>query len=84
MDRVGRDDDLFALGADSIRLFQIAARANRQGIRLSARQLLEHRTVAALAAALATKADEPTAAPELRASQLRRMFPLGAKGRASP
>jgi amino acid adenylation domain-containing protein len=50
--RVGRGDDLFRLGADSIRLFQIAARANRQGIRLNVRQLLDHRTVAGLAAAL--------------------------------
>ena len=56
LDRVSRDSDLFSLGANSIRLFQIAARTNRQGIRLSARQLLDHRTIAALAAALETEA----------------------------
>ena len=83
VDQVSRDSDLFSLGADSIHLFQIAARANRQGIALSARQLLDHRTVAALAAALATEGETPSAAPESRSSQLRRLFPLGAKGRAA-
>jgi aryl carrier-like protein len=83
VDRVSRDSDLFSLGADSIHLFQIAARANRQGIHLSARQLLDHRTVAALAAALATERGAPSAATESRASQLRRLFPLGAKGGAA-
>ena len=66
VDRVSRDSDLFSLGADSIHLFQIAARANRQGIHLSARQLLDHRTVAALAALLGTEGDRPSAIPESR------------------
>ena len=83
MDRVSRDSDLFSLGADSIHLFQIAARANRKGIRLSARQLLDHRTVAALAALLETEGDRPSAVPESRPNPLRRLFPLGAKGRAA-
>jgi aryl carrier-like protein len=52
VERVGRHDELFALGADSIHLFQIAARANREGMRLSARQLLDNRTVAEVAKAL--------------------------------
>ena len=81
VERVSRDSDLFSLGADSIHLFQIAARANRQGIRLSARQLLDHRTVAALAAALEAEGDVTFPATESRANQLRRLFPLGAKGR---
>lgn len=79
VDRVARDSDLFSLGADSIHLFQIAARANRQGIRLSARQLLDHRTIAAVAASLDGGATFP--ATESRANRLRRQFPLGAKGR---
>lgn len=78
LDRVSRDSDLFSLGADSIRLFQIAARANRQGIHLSVRQLLDHRTVAALAASLETQGDTaPTAEP--RIGRLRRIHPLAAK-----
>jgi aryl carrier-like protein len=83
VDRVSRDTDLLSLGADSIHLFQVAARANRQGIRLSARQLLTHRTVAALAAALETEGEATSAAPELGAKPLRRPFPLRAKGRTA-
>jgi hypothetical protein len=48
IDRVGTTDDFFALGADSIHLFQITARANRKGIRLAAKQVLKYRTIAAL------------------------------------
>jgi amino acid adenylation domain-containing protein len=81
LDHVSRDSDLFSLGADSIHLFQIAARANRKGIRLSARQLLDHRTVAAVAALLETEGDRPSATPVSRPDSLRRLVPLGAKGR---
>jgi aryl carrier-like protein len=49
-ERIGITDDLLKLGTDSIQLFQITARANRAGIKLSARQLLQHRTAAAIAA----------------------------------
>ena len=77
VDHVSRDSDLFSLGADSIHLFQIAARANGKGIRLSARQLLDHRTVAALAALLEAEGDRPAVAAESRPSPLRRLFPLG-------
>ncbi len=52
VDPIGTDDDLFDLGADSIHLFQITARAARQGIRISAKLLIRHRTIAALAAQL--------------------------------
>ena len=63
----------------SIRLFQIAARANRQGIHLSVRQLLDHRTVAALAAALAT--EESNAVPRRVAGQpAARLYPLQLRG----
>ncbi|MGI8988237.1 MAG: amino acid adenylation domain-containing protein [Bryobacteraceae bacterium] len=50
--QVGVDDNLFELGADSIHLFQIAARANAAGLELTPKQLLEHRTLAAVAQAL--------------------------------
>jgi amino acid adenylation domain-containing protein len=81
LDHISRDSDLFSLGADSIHLFQIAARANRKGIRLSARQLLDHRTVAAVAALLETEGDRPSSSPVSRPDSLRRLVPLGAKGR---
>jgi len=50
VERIGVSDDLLKLGADSIQLFQITARANRMGIKLTAKQLLQHRTIAVLAA----------------------------------
>jgi aryl carrier-like protein len=50
MDRVGATADLLKLGADSIQLFQITARANRANIKITAKQLLQHRNAAALAA----------------------------------
>ena len=50
--RVSATIDLLKLGADSIQLFQIIARSSREGIRLTAKQLLQHRTVRAVAALL--------------------------------
>jgi len=52
LDRVGIEDNVFELGADSIHLFQITARANRAGILLSPQQLLLHRTIAGLSGEL--------------------------------
>ncbi|RDI25353.1 non-ribosomal peptide synthetase [Lentzea flaviverrucosa] len=50
-DRVGVDDDFFAIGGDSIRSIQVVSRARARGVEVSARQIFEHRTVARLAAA---------------------------------
>jgi amino acid adenylation domain-containing protein len=50
LERVGATADLLKLGADSIQLFQITARANRAGVKITARQLLQHRNAAALGA----------------------------------
>jgi acyl carrier protein len=50
LDRVSVHDSLFDLGADSIHLFQIIARAALVGIRLAPQQILRLRTVAAIAA----------------------------------
>ncbi|HTN91087.1 MAG TPA: amino acid adenylation domain-containing protein, partial [Sorangium sp.] len=57
---VGVHDDFFAMGGDSIMSLQIIARANREGLHLSPKQIFEHRTIAALAGDLA----EAPAAPE--------------------
>ena len=51
VERVGVTADLLKLGADSIQLFQITARANRGGIEITAKQLLQYRNARALAAA---------------------------------
>ncbi|MFI7394891.1 amino acid adenylation domain-containing protein [Streptomyces tendae] len=54
LDRVGVDDDFFALGGDSIRSIQVVARARAQGIEVTPRQIFECRTVAELARAAAS------------------------------
>jgi acyl carrier protein len=51
LDRVNVEASLFDLGADSLHMFQIIARAGRAGIVITAQQVFRLRTVAALAAA---------------------------------
>src|SRR6202048_2679676 len=58
LDHVSVHDSLFDLGADSIHLFQIIARAARAGMTLAPQQILRLRTVAALAAELDTRSSE--------------------------
>ncbi len=48
--RVGTTMDLLKLGADSIQLFQIVARSSRAGFHLTAKQLMQNRTLGAVAA----------------------------------
>ncbi|HEX6291021.1 MAG TPA: amino acid adenylation domain-containing protein [Herpetosiphonaceae bacterium] len=56
LERVGIHDNFFALGGDSILGIQVIARANRAGLKLNARQLFEHQTIAELAAVATTGA----------------------------
>ena len=56
LEGVGLDDDFFALGGDSIQLFQITARANHSGLRLAAKELLKHPKLEDLAAYLDSRA----------------------------
>ncbi len=49
LDRVGADDDFFAVGGDSIRSIQVVTRARAQGVEVSPREIFEHRNVAELA-----------------------------------
>ncbi|HEV7897842.1 MAG TPA: amino acid adenylation domain-containing protein, partial [Planosporangium sp.] len=51
---VSADDDFFELGGDSIVSIQVVARAAAAGLQLTAAQVFEHPTVAALAAAAET------------------------------
>ncbi|MER5212538.1 amino acid adenylation domain-containing protein [Streptomyces sp. NPDC002838] len=55
LDRVGIDDDFFALGGDSIQSIQIVSRARAQGTQVSSREIFEQRSVAALAEAAARR-----------------------------
>ena len=50
---VGTDDDLLDLGADSIHLFQITARATQKGLPLTAKLIWSHRTVEKICSAMA-------------------------------
>ena len=52
---VSAEDDVLALGANSIHLFQIVARARRSGVEIAAKDLMRHRTIAALATELETR-----------------------------
>ncbi|MFC5065123.1 non-ribosomal peptide synthetase [Actinomycetospora atypica] len=60
-DTVGVDDDFLALGGDSILAIAVVARARAAGVVVTPRQVLTHRTVAALAAVAADAPDEQAA-----------------------
>ncbi|SEN19156.1 non-ribosomal peptide synthase domain TIGR01720/amino acid adenylation domain-containing protein [Stigmatella aurantiaca] len=49
LERVGRHDNFFLLGGDSIIGMQILARAHQAGLRFTSKQLFQHPTLAALA-----------------------------------
>ncbi|WFF04675.1 amino acid adenylation domain-containing protein [Micromonospora sp. WMMD1076] len=54
---VGPDDGFFALGGDSIVSIQLVARARAAGLRITPRQVFEHKTPAGLAAVAEVAAD---------------------------
>ena len=71
------DDDFFALGGDSIHLFQVAARAAREGLSITPKQLLHHRTIALTLAAAARETgqiSQPMGITALRREALRKDF----------
>ncbi|MFI7406724.1 amino acid adenylation domain-containing protein [Streptomyces sp. NPDC049541] len=55
VERVGVDDDFFAVGGDSLRSIQVVARARARGLELSTREIFECRTAARLAEVAATR-----------------------------
>ena len=75
VERVGGLDNFFELGGDSVLSLRIVAKANEAGLRLTARDLFQHQTVAALATAARAAADD--AATTTRAStRIGEPFPL--------
>ena len=52
LERVGIQDNLFELGADSLHIFQIVARAGKVGMKIPPALILKHRTIAAVLAQL--------------------------------
>ena len=61
--QVGRDDNFFEIGGDSIISLQVVSRAQAAGIQLTYRQIFEAQTIAALAQTVAAAAPKPHAAP---------------------
>ncbi|EPH43218.1 putative Linear gramicidin synthase subunit C [Streptomyces aurantiacus JA 4570] len=59
VERVGVDDDFFALGGDSITAITVSSRLRAQGVELRPRDLLARRSFAALAASADVVADAP-------------------------
>ncbi|MCW8096289.1 non-ribosomal peptide synthetase [Streptomyces tauricus] len=59
VERVGVDDDFFAVGGDSLRSIQVVARARARGLRLTTREIFECRTAARLAEAASARRDGP-------------------------
>src|SRR5205807_3886378 len=51
VDRIGIDDNFFALGGDSIVSIQLVSRARKAGLAITPRAVFQHQTVEALAAA---------------------------------
>ncbi|WP_100525568.1 non-ribosomal peptide synthetase [Mycobacteroides abscessus] len=50
VDKVGVHDNFFELGGDSIMCIQVASRAKRQGLRITALQIIQYQTIAELSA----------------------------------
>ena len=53
VERVGIDDNFFALGGDSIRSIQVRARALRKGLKIENRDVFQHHTIRELAQVVA-------------------------------
>ena len=77
IDAFGVTDSFFAVGGDSILAIQIASRAVRQGLAVQPRQVIEQKTIRALAATLApaAAAAEP-AAPAVAINGEQRLLPI--------
>ncbi|MCF3179256.1 amino acid adenylation domain-containing protein [Streptomyces polychromogenes] len=65
VDRVGIDDDFFAVGGDSLRSIQVVARARARGLEVTTREIFECRTAARLAEAAAGRRDRTPVLAEL-------------------
>jgi amino acid adenylation domain-containing protein/non-ribosomal peptide synthase protein (TIGR01720 family) len=62
-ERVGRDDNFFGLGGDSILSIQLVSRARQAGLRFTSRDVFANQTIAELAAVVTTAEPTATTAP---------------------
>jgi aryl carrier-like protein len=70
LDQVGVNDNLFELGADSLHVFQIAARANKAGLAVTPRQILQFRTIASIVSQLShSESSKPATSTITRVSR---------------
>jgi amino acid adenylation domain-containing protein len=69
LEKVGIEDNIFELGADSLHVFQIAARADQAGIDVKPRQILQYRQIAAVLADMAAKGPVAKSAPLMAVSR---------------
>src|SRR5262245_16849947 len=65
LERVGIDDNFFALGGDSIVSIQLVSRARKVGLAITPRAVFEHQTVAGLAGVAAVIGERPGAAADI-------------------
>jgi mycobactin peptide synthetase MbtE len=77
---IGRFDDFFALGGDSILSVQLAARARGAGLAVSPRMVFENPTVQQLAAAVAAQAKTADTAKPTAATADTRFAPMSTSG----
>ncbi|GAA2442210.1 non-ribosomal peptide synthase/polyketide synthase [Streptomyces glaucus] len=66
VDRVGADDNFFALGGDSILSIQIVSRARQAGLALTTKDVFRHQTVAELALCVTGTGPHPAGADDAR------------------
>ncbi len=77
LDRVGINDDFFALGGDSILSIQVVSRARRAGLKISPKQLFGNPTIAGLAAVAGRTGTSPEGERErARAEGLTPLTPI--------
>jgi len=71
LDRVSITDSIFELGADSLLIFRISARAGQEGLPIEPAQIFQHRTIAnlsnALVEATVSNQDKSPAGPAIAA-----------------
>jgi aryl carrier-like protein len=57
LDRVSITDSIFELGADSLLIFRIATRSQKEGLSVTAAEIFKHRTIMALSDELKKQPD---------------------------
>src|SRR6476620_926809 len=70
LERVGIDDNFFALGGDSIMSIQLVSRARKAGLVITPRAVFQHQTIAALSGVVALVAQTPSPVAEIATGPL--------------